>query len=200
MNIILASKSPRRKELLRKMNLKFDIINSSFNENKVALSNKTPHKYCMKLAEYKCRSVANDHSNSLVIGADTIVYHNKKILNKPKNKNEAQKHLEVLSGSTHIVYTGIFSYIKASNTILSFYDKTYVTFYKLNTKDINYYIDHFKPYDKAGSYGIQDWSMVFVKKINGCFNNVVGFPIAKFFKLGLNNNTINKIIINNLDI
>ena len=65
-------------------------------------------------------------------------------------------------------------------------------------KDINYYIEHFKPYDKAGSYGIQDWSMIFVKKINGCFNNVVGFPVSSFFKLGLSNSAINKIIKNNL--
>jgi len=198
-DIILASKSPRRKKLLEEINLKFKVVNSLFNENKVPISDKSPHKYCLKLAEYKCKSISKDYSKSLVIGADTIVYHNKKILNKPENKNEAKKHLKALSNSTHIVYTGIFAYIESSNTILNFYDKTYVTFHKLREQDINYYIDHFKPYDKAGSYGIQDWSMVFVKKINGCFNNVVGFPIAKFFKLGLSNNTIKIIIRNNLN-
>ena len=199
MNIILASKSPRRKKLLQEMNLEFDVINSSFNENQVTLLNKAPHTYCMKLAEYKCKNISKNHSNSLVIGADTIVYHNKKILNKPENKNEAKEHLNALSDSTHIVYTGVYAHIRSRDTVLAFYDKSYVTFYKLNNGDINYYIDHFKPYDKAGSYGIQDWSMIFVKKINGCFNNVVGFPISKFFKLGLNNNIINKVIIGNLN-
>ena len=198
MDIILASKSPRRKKLLEEMNLKFNVISSSFNESKVSISHKSPHKYCMKLAEYKCKSVSKDHLDTLVIGSDTIVYHNKKILNKPKNKNEAEMHLRLLSDSTHTVYTGVFAHIKSKNIALGFYDKTYVTFYKLNEKDISYYINYFKPYDKAGSYGIQDWSMVFVKKINGCFNNVVGFPVSKFFKLGLSNDTINKIIKSNL--
>ena len=183
MDIILASKSPRRKNLLEETNLKFNVIASSFNEDKIPILNKTPHKYCMKLAECKCKSISRDYSDSLIIGADTIVYHDKKILNKPKNKDEAKEHLNILSDSTHIVYTGVFAHIKSSNTTLSFYDKTYVTFYKLNNKDINYYIDYFKPYDKAGSYGIQDWSSIFIKKINGCYYNVVGFPLSKFYIL-----------------
>jgi len=198
MDIILASKSPRRKKLLETMNLKFNVISSSFNENKVSILNKTPHRYCMKLAEYKCMSVSKNYSNSLVIGSDTIVYHNKKILNKPENQEQAKKHLSALSNSTHIVYTGVFAHIRSNNTILNFYEKTYVTFHKLKNKEIDYYIKYFKPYDKAGSYGIQDWSMIFVKKINGCFNNVVGFPVSKFFKLGLTNDTINKVIKHNL--
>ena len=199
MNIILASKSPRRKDLLERINLKFDIIDSSFDENKVKISNNIPHKYCMKLAEYKCKSVSEKHIDSLVIGSDTIVYHNKQILDKPKNKSEAKKHLNMLSDNTHIVYTGVFLSIKAKDISIPFYEKSYVTFHKLSNQDIDYYIEHFKPYDKAGSYGIQDWSMVFVKKINGCFNNVVGFPVSKFFKLGLNNSTINQIIKENLN-
>ena len=197
MNIILASKSPRRKKLLEEMNLKFDVITSSFNEEQIIPLNKAPHTYCMQLAQHKCRNISNKYTDSLVIGADTIVYHNKKILNKPKDRSEAKRHLKALSNDTHIVYTGVCVNIKSRNTSLTFYDKSYVTFYKLNHEDINYYIDNFEPYDKAGSYGIQDWSMAFVKKINGCFNNVVGFPIAKFLKLGLDNNRINKIIKNN---
>ena len=199
MDIILASKSPRRKKLLEEANLKFKVIDSSFDESKIPISNAAPHQYCMKLAEYKCKHISKNYPKSLIIGADTIVYHNKKILNKPKNKEEAKKHLNALSNSTHIVYTGIFSHIESDNTTLKFYNKTYVTFNKLINKDINYYINHYKPYDKAGSYGIQDWSMIFVKKINGCFNNVVGFPVSKFFKLGLNNSTINQIIKENLN-
>ena len=199
MDIILASKSPRRKKLLEEINLKFKVLGSSFNESELPISDKSPHKYCMKLAEYKCKSISENHPHSLVIGADTIVYHNKKILNKPKNKTEAKVHLNALSNHTHIVYTGVYASIQSSNTNLSFYDKSYVTFNKLSNRDMNYYIEHFKPYDKAGSYGIQDWSMIFVKKINGCFNNVVGFPVSKFFKLGLENSAMKIIIRNNLN-
>ena len=81
MDIILASKSPRRKKILEEMNLKFNVVSSSFNENRVSILNKAPHRYCMELAKYKCMSISKNYSNSLVIGSDTIVYHNKKILN-----------------------------------------------------------------------------------------------------------------------
>ena len=193
MNIILASQSPRRKKLLEEINLRFDVVTSCFDENKVTLLNKAPHRYCIKLAEHKCKSVSKDHSNSLVIGADTIVYHNKKILNKPKNKNEAIRHLNALSNSTHTVYTGVYAHIESSNINLVFYDKSYVTFNKLNNRDINYYIDHFKPYDKAGSYGIQGWSSLFVKNIQGCYDNIVGFPISRIHE------ELKKLDINLLD-
>ena len=134
MKIILASKSPRRIELFKNINLDFNSINPKINEKKFSLI-KSPSRYCMKLAEIKASTLHLKYADSLVIGADTIVYHNKKILNKPKNRDEAKKHLNTLSNSTHIVYTGVFAHIKSSNTTLSFYDKTYVTFYKLNNKD-----------------------------------------------------------------
>ena len=199
MNIILASKSPRRKELLEKFNLKFKVVESLFDESTVEIKNVDPKDYCLRLAQGKCEEVANKYKSSLVIGADTIVYYNDMILNKPADKKEAIEHLNILSANTHQVYTGVFLMVKEKDISLSFYEKTDVTFNHLYNNDIEYYTTHCNPYDKAGSYGIQDWSIIFVEKINGCFNNVVGFPISKFFKLGLNNNIINKVIIDNLN-
>ena len=193
MDIVLASKSPRRKVLLEKANINFKIFDSRIDE-KIIKFNGNPTYYCKKLAEKKCIFVSKKFKKSLIIGADTIVYHNKIVLNKPKNKKEAISHLNTLSGKTHIVYTGVCLIIKEKNIKINFYDKTYVEFHKINDYYINHYIDNYKPYDKAGSYGIQDWSMIFVKRINGCFNNVVGFPVSKFYKLASENKVINKII------
>ena len=197
MNIILASKSPRRKFLLKQSNLNFKISKSNIDEKNIKINYNQPSKYCQKLAEKKCIDVANNFEQSLIIGADTIVYHGGNIYNKPNNRNEAIYHLKSLSNQTHVVYTGVSLIIKSKNIKINFYDKTYVTFYKLNNQHIDYYIDKYKPYDKAGSYGIQDWSMIFVKKINGCFNNVVGFPISKFYKLTNEHSTLNQIIRSN---
>ena len=193
MDIILASKSPRRKTLLEKANINFKIFDSRIDEKKIKF-NENPAYYCKKLAEKKCAFATKKFKKSLIIGADTIVYHNKMVFNKPKNKKEAIYHLNTLSGKTHTVYTGVCLIIKEKNIKINFYDKTYVEFHKINDYYINHYIDNYKPYDKAGSYGIQDWSMIFVKRINGCFNNVVGFPVSKFYKLASENKVINKII------
>jgi len=197
MDIILASKSPRRKILLEKAKLDFQISESNINEKNIGINYTSPSYYCKKLAEKKCINVAGKFKKKLVIGADTIVYHNKKIYNKPTDRDEAVYHLKTLSDQTHTVYTGVSLIARSKNIKINFYDKTYVTFYKLSNQYIDYYIDNYKPYDKAGSYGIQDWSMVFVKKINGCFNNVVGFPISKFYKLASGNSILNEIIKEN---
>jgi septum formation protein len=139
----------------------------------------------------KCKNIANKYNNSVVIGADTIVFFKKKIYNKPKNKKDAIKQLNSLSNNTHIVYTGVSIISKIKKIDILFYDKTYVTFNKLQKTDIKHYINLYNPMDKSGSYGIQDWSAVFVKKINGCYNNVIGFPLSKFYKLSIENKLIN---------
>ena len=191
MKIILASKSPRRIELFKNINLDFNSINPKINEKKFSLI-KSPSRYCMKLAEIKASTIHLKYADSLVIGADTIVYLNKSILEKPKNKKEAFNTLKKLSDKTHSVYTGVSIYTK--NTKLIFFDKTNVTFYPLSNNTINHYINNYNPFDKAGSYGIQDWSKIFIKKINGCYYNVVGFPIAKFYKIVCQNFEINNIL------
>ena len=196
-DIILASKSPRRKKILEKTNLKFKILNSEFDESKINFNDFTPSSYALSLARKKCLNVSNINKNSLVIGADTVVIAKNKILNKPNNKKEAINHLKFLSNNSHEVYTGVSIILKSKKIELSFFEKTIVNFYKINEKEIIYYVENYKPYDKSGAYGIQDYSMIFVKNIEGCFNNVIGFPISKFYKLCSMNSTIYKIIESN---
>jgi septum formation protein len=183
MKFILASKSIRRKEILNKINLDFEIFNSQLMEKNIINNYKKPSSYCKKLAIMKSKLVAKKFPDYYVIGADTIVVFNNKILNKPLNKKEAVNHLNLLSDNKHTVYTGVSLINISQNINKSFIEKTIVYFNKLNSNEINHYITKFKPYDKAGGYAIQEYSNVFVKKINGCFYNVVGFPLPKFYKL-----------------
>lgn len=182
MKIILASASPRRKEILKKITNNFKVYPSNFDESSIPINN-NPKEYCKDLAIYKATDISSKFPDKFIIGADTIVYCNNKILGKPKNKSEAKEHLLLLSNKEHIVYTAVALVNKSKKIQKSFIAETSVLFYKLNINDINYYIKNYKPFDKAGAYAIQDWSSIFVKKINGCFYNVVGFPLSKFHKL-----------------
>ena len=191
MKFILASQSPRRKMLFKQLNLDFKIAIPTLKEKNTKVKYKSPSKYCMHLANLKCTNIADFYNDSIVIGADTIVYFKNKIYNKPKNKQDAMRQLASLSNKTHIVYTGVSIISKNKNIDILFYEKTYVTFNKLLKSDIKHYIKLYNPMDKSGSYGIQDWSAVFVKKIHGCYNNVIGFPLSKFYKLSIENKLIN---------
>jgi len=188
MRIILASTSKRRKRILDQINLEFLIMDSKINEEKLKINKKQPHLYTIKMAEAKAKAISIKHHNDLVVGADTIVCVKGEILEKPKNKQQALSYLKKLSNNTHYVYTGVNILCKNKNINISFYEKTLITFYKLSLNDINYYIEYYKPFDKAGAYGIQDWSCIFAKNIRGCFYNIVGFPIAKFYNLMNTNN------------
>ena len=190
MKIILASKSPRRKEILNMLNIDFKIIKSEFNEK--TIGDIGPADHCMNSAIGKASHVSNKYPRSYIIGADTIVYHNKRILGKPNNKSQANDYLQLLNNTYHEVYTGVSVLNKDKSINRKFYEKTIVTFNNINQKDINFYIEKYKPYDKAGAYGIQEWSSIFIKKINGCFYNVVGFPLPKFYKLFAEELNINK--------
>lgn len=183
MKFILASKSIRRKEILRKINLEFEVFNSRLIEKNIPNNYKNPGTYCKKLAIMKSKLIAKKFPDHYIIGADTIVVFKNKILSKPLNKKEALNHLNLLSNNRHIVYTGVALINLSQNINKSFIEKTIVYFNKLNNNEINNYVTKFKPYDKAGGYAIQEYSNVFVKKINGCFYNVVGFPLPKFYKL-----------------
>ena len=181
MSIILASKSPRRKEILKNIFKDLKIVNPDYNEN--IIKNKEPGNYCMNIALGKASSVSKIYPQAYIISADTIVYLDENILGKPKNKSEAIEYLSLLSGNQHKVYTGV-AIINADKKINKvFFDMTLVYFNKLTKQEIEYYINNYHPFDKAGGYGIQDWSKVFIKKIDGCFYNVVGFPLPKFYKL-----------------
>ena len=192
-NIILASKSERRKKLLNEMGVNFITIPSSIDEQNFNEKIR-PSSFCMNLAKLKASDVANKNPNSLVIGSDTIIYFNNKIIGKPKNIKQAKQYISNFSNKTHAVYSGVFIIIKNINFKVQFYDKTLVTFHKLLKEDIEYYIKNYNCLDKAGGYGIQSWSKVFIKKINGCYNNVVGFPVSKFHILCRSNKILNETI------
>ncbi|MBC8197491.1 MAG: septum formation protein Maf [Candidatus Marinimicrobia bacterium] len=178
MEIILASQSPRRKQILSTLGLKFKVIPSEFDESIIKYNN-IPSEYCETLAFRKAEYIANKQHNKLVIGADTIVICDNEILQKPKNVQMASTFLKKLSGKSHQVFTGI-SFI-LNHKQHTFHESTTVKFKKLSNYEINHYIYNFNPMDKAGGYGIQDWSSIFVKSINGCYFNVVGFPISRVY-------------------
>ena len=181
MKFILASKSPRRKEILKKVNLDFKVIDSNINESIVS-TNMTPYRYSVKLAKLKAEDISKENPKYTIIGADTIVSINNQILNKPKDFIEGKKMLNLLSGDTHEVITGVSLKNKSLGIDKSFYDISFVTFFKLTDNEINYYINSFKPFDKAGSYGIQGYASLFIKRIEGSYDNIVGFPISKFYQ------------------
>lgn len=181
MKIVLASSSPRRKEILSRLNVDFEIINPGIDEPKY-LDDELPEKYSEKLSKIKACSVSEKLSElSIIIGADTIVVLDKNIvLGKPADRDEAYKTLKMLSGKAHSVITAVTIINKFENQTYTFHEKTLVKFLNLRDNEILKYIDTKSPYDKAGSYGIQDYSSIFVEKINGCYDNVLGFPLSKF--------------------
>ena len=189
MKFILASSSPRRRELLLRLQTPFDIILPNVDESIIPPEG-SPETYCTALAELKANDISQHYPNNLVIGSDTIVVLDNNIMGKPEDKTMAQNMLKTLSGKTHHVYTGVCLKWADKNIHHLFAEITMVTFRELSEADINHYIESCPPYDKAGSYGIQDWSAVFVKEIKGCYDNVVGFPISRFYeelkKLGIN--------------
>mgnify|MGYP001251762163 CR=1 FL=1 len=189
MKFILASSSPRRRELLLRLQTPFDIILPDVDESIISPDG-SPETYCTALAELKANDISQHYPSDWVIGADTIVVLDNQIMGKPKDKAQAQTMLETLSGKTHQVYTGVCIKNSEKSAHHLFAEITMVTFREIEKADINHYIESCPPYDKAGSYGIQDWSAVFVQEIKGCYDNVVGFPISRFYqelkKLGIN--------------
>ena len=188
--IILASKSPRRKEILEKINLDFKVVPSNIVEN---FDRTNPSAFVQTCANEKAKKVSTANQKNYVIGADTVVVLNKKILGKPQDINESQKMLESLSGKVHKVFTGVSIQNIDKKIKKSFYCMTEVELNKISKEIIEYYIKNYNPFDKAGSYGIQDWFSSQIKKINGCYYNVMGLPLSKVFKclLELSMNNLN---------
>ncbi len=178
--IILASRSPRRSHLLHQIGFSFTVEESGVDEN---LPNGiAPEEAVRRLSLEKARRVAGRLHDGIVIGADTIVVLDGKILGKPSSKEEAISMLSNLGGRTHTVFTGFALVDVESKRSHVDYEKTEVTFRRLSKEEIEAYVDSGSPMDKAGAYGIQDdYGAVFVEKINGCFYTVVGFPISKFY-------------------
>ncbi|MFD1204003.1 MULTISPECIES: Maf family protein [Sporosarcina] len=174
--LILASSSPRRKELLSLIGIPFDVVHSQVDENIALTADRYP-EYVMGLAEKKARAVANKYRESIVIGADTIVVFDRKVYPKPATEEEAEQFLKEFSGKTHSVYTGVA--IINDREKITFYNKTDVTFRDLDEELIRGYIASGDPMDKAGGYGIQTAGALFVDSITGDYQTVVGLPIAK---------------------
>lgn len=178
--IYLASKSPRRRKLLKQLNLKFKSFGIDMDES--IHKNEKPFKAVTRLSKEKLNLAKTKIKTGIIITADTIVVLNKTILGKPVNKKDAFRILKYLSGKTHVVYTAYSIYNSINNKTITEYEKTEVTFHELSDEEINDYIAGGSPMDKAGAYGIQDdFGAVFIKKINGCYYNVVGLPLAKFY-------------------
>lgn len=170
MGIILASNSPRRKEILESLGYSFKCSPSNIDEN---IDLKGERLVC-ELAKRKCLSIYELYKDSIVIGSDTIVYYDGKVFNKPKNEEECYLMLKTLSGKTHEVITGV--YIASKKEHISFYDKAYVKFKDLTDEDIFNYIKTKEPFDKAGGYAIQGKGFDLVDSYMGDLYTIIGLP------------------------
>ena len=179
-NYILASKSPRRQQLLKSLGLEFEVRMKEVDE--IYPENLEMEKIPVFLAELKSKAFQNELTeNDLLICADTIVCIHDKVLGKPKNSYEAREMLMELSNMVHHVITGVS--LSSLGKTKSFYSVTKVWFKDLNNNEIDYYISTYKPFDKAGSYGIQDWIGVCkVDRIEGSYSTVMGLPIHRLYE------------------
>lgn len=177
-NLILASSSPRRKELLENLRLTFTISSSEVDESfDPQLS---PEDVVMDLAERKAKVIFQENPQAIVLGSDTIVVAEGQILGKPADETEAVSMLKMLSGKQHEVYTGVA--ILSANGSTRFYEKTEVWFWELTDEEIHSYVQSGEPLDKAGAYGIQGHGSMLVKKIDGDYYAVVGLPVARTYR------------------
>ncbi|MCD2346214.1 Maf-like protein [Clostridium guangxiense] len=195
MKLILASSSPRRKELLKKITDDFIVIESGFDEETIKFRGDVS-EYVIELAKAKAEDVSNKIKNEakyaklleqeiLIIGCDTVVEIQNNILGKPKNISEAEIMLETLSGNIHRVYSGITLFNASKNIFKVDYACTEVVFSKLSADEIKKYVDSGESLDKAGAYGIQGKAAIFVEEIRGCYYNIVGLPLNKLYKMFL---------------
>lgn len=181
MRLLLASQSPRRRQLIAELGFPVQNINISVDEQRPAdLPAAAVAEYLArhKAAAYPSDKLADD---DVLVTADTVVVHRDSVLGKPADRNEAIAMLRNLSGDSHDVYTGVC--LRTRHEQHSFTERTIVHFRPLDDEEIIHYVDHYRPYDKAGSYGIQEWiGMVGVSGIEGCYYNVMGLPVARLYE------------------
>jgi len=178
--IILASRSPRRQQLLKELGLDFEIRIKEYNE--IYPEELTGEEIALYVAHEKALSFKNELSDKeIVITADTIVWCNNKVLGKPMDFDDAILILNEISGNTHEVITGVS--IFSTEKEVTFSVSTRVTFESLSDEEIRYYVERYKPFDKAGAYGIQEWiGIAACSKIEGSYSNVVGLPVQRLYK------------------
>jgi septum formation protein len=178
--LILASQSPRRRLLLKQIGLKFSVRPSSVRED--LLDHESPAQNARRIALAKAIDVARRVKRGVVVGADTIVVLGNEILGKPRTAAEARRMLRRLSGKQHIVYTAFALVDASTGRKMVDLERTKVKFRRLGAAEIADYVASGSPMDKAGAYGIQDdYGAVFVERVEGCFYNVVGFPLTRFY-------------------
>ncbi len=174
--IILASQSPRRKQLLEWAELPFEIVVSNTDESYP--DGLTPSEVAMHIAYQKAQVVQAGFKDRLILAADTIVVCQNQIIGKPVDREEAIRHIELLSGKTHEVITGVA--MLQGNKQIQFSETTCVRFHTLTPEQISFYVDRYQPYDKAGAYAIQEWiGVVGIHSIQGDFYNVMGLPVSR---------------------
>ncbi|WP_234571877.1 Maf family protein [Rhodohalobacter sp. 614A] len=184
MKVVLASASPRRARLLEQVGIRFEVMPSSIDE--IIEDETKPDTVVETLARHKAEDVAVHQPERFIIAADTIVCLDNEILGKPADENQAKEFLRRLSGHTHDVFSGVYAGLTNSasefTSFISFSERTKVTFSALSEQEINQYVQFGQPFDKAGSYGIQDdLGSLFVERIDGDYYNVVGFPLHRFY-------------------
>lgn len=179
-NYILASKSPRRQELLLSLGIEFRVVTKEVDEHYP--NHLTKEEIPIFLAELKAKSILSDlKDNDLLITADTIVWHDNTVLGKPKDKGEAIGMLKKLSGCEHMVISGVC--LSSTKKQRSFNSISKVRFKVLSEGEIDYYVSNYRPYDKAGGYGIQEWiGFVGITGIEGSFYNVMGLPVQQLYE------------------
>ncbi|MCK5781785.1 MAG: septum formation protein Maf [Flavobacteriales bacterium] len=176
--IILASGSPRRQQFFKDLNLDFEIRLKEIEESYP--SNLKREEIAIYISEKKAKAFDNIHEDEIIVTSDTVVWIEDEALGKPSNRDEAFSMLVKLSGKSHEVITAFT--LKTKNATISNFGITKVYFKTLTEEEIGYYIDHYKPYDKAGAYGIQEWiGLIGINKIEGSYFNVVGLPVDKLY-------------------
>jgi len=186
MNLYLASTSPRRRDLLRRLGLRFQVMTPVTGEEPHTVGHKAgglPAKYAVACAKAKALSVAERIDTGIVIGVDTVVVCGKQILGKPRSKGEARKMLKLLSGRAHSVISGVAVVCMPGQRLLTAAETTVVTFRELGEAEIEEYVAGPEPYDKAGAYGIQEQASIFVSRVSGCLLNVIGLPVPMMLEL-----------------
>lgn len=182
MKIILASASPRRKELLAQLGIEFEILVSDVEE---VITETEPNRVVEELSMQKAEAVFRQtEGDVMVIGADTVVAMEGAILGKPRDEEHAKEMLRQLQAKEHCVYTGVTLYVRKGENEFrnTFSECTHVKFYPMTDGEIKWYVETREPMDKAGAYGIQGLGARFVEKISGDYNNVVGLPIARLYQ------------------
>ena len=178
--IILASKSPRRAEILSMIGVNFKVVPSKIKEEinpKIG-----QNEIAINISKTKAETISHKYPKDIIIGADTFVVLNEEIFGKPKDKNESKKMLKALSGNSHKVITGVTIMNEKLGILKTFSEITEVFVQKIPTKQIEFYVKNYNTLDKAGSYGIQEWFSVWIKRINGCCYNVMGLPVSKLYR------------------